>query len=78
MDHSLPSETTGTCPRTELNLNEDKLQRIGNSIHDKQIPLVVDESTLSGTPYLNVLVGSLETPHVSYLYDCQLLNMCAE
>ena len=38
--------------------------------------LIVDESTLSGTQYLNILVGSLETAHVSYLYDCQPLK-CA-
>ena len=29
-----------------------------------------------GTQYLNIVVGSLETPHVSYLYDCQPLK-CA-
>ena len=29
-----------------------------------------------GIQYLNILVGSLETPHVSYLYDCQSLK-CA-
>ena len=28
---------------------------------------------LSGIRYLNILVGSLETPHVSYLYDYQPL-----
>ena len=33
-------------------------------VHDKQIVLIVDESTLSGTQYLNILVGSLETLHV--------------
>ena len=33
--------------------------------------IIVDESTSSGTQYLNILVESLETPHVSYLYDCQ-------
>ena len=38
--------------------------------------LIVDENTLSGTQYLNILVESLETPHVSYLYDCQPLK-CA-
>ena len=27
-----------------------------------------------GTQYLNILVKSLETPHVSYLYDCQPLK----
>ena len=31
---------------------------------------------MSGTQYLNILVGSLETPNVSYLYDCQPLK-CA-
>ena len=35
---------------------------------------VADESTLSVTQYMNILVGSLETPHVSYLYDCQPLK----
>ena len=30
--------------------------------------------TLSGTQYLNIVVGRLETPHVSYLYDCQPLQ----
>ena len=38
---------------------------------------IVDESTLSGTQYLNILVGRLETPHVSYLYDCQPLKCAA-
>ena len=31
---------------------------------------------MCGTQYLNILVGSLETPHVSYLCDCQPLK-CA-
>ena len=64
--HRLPSETT--CRRTALQLSKDKSKRIRNSVHDKQIFLIVDESTLSGTQYLNILVGSLETPLVSYLY----------
>ena len=72
--HRLPSETT--CRRTALQLSENELKRIRNAVHKKQIFLVVDESTVSGTQYLNILVGSLETPHVSYLYDCQPLK-CA-
>ena len=72
--HRLPSETT--CRRTALQLSDDELKRIRNVVHDKQIFLIVDESTLSGTQYLNILVGSLETPLVSYLYDCQPLK-CA-
>ena len=42
-------------------------------MRDKGIFLVVNESTPSGTQHLNILIGSLEAPHVSYLYDCQLL-----
>ena len=72
--HRLPSETT--CRRTALQLSEDELKRIRNTVHDKQFFIIVDESILSGTQYLNILVGSLETPHVSYLYDCQPLK-CA-
>ena len=72
--HRLPSATT--CRRTALQLSEDELKRIRNAVHDKQIFLTVDESTLSGSQYLNILVGSLKTPHVSYLYVCQRLK-CA-
>ena len=70
--HRLPSETT--CRQTALQLSEDEFKRIRNAVDDKQIFLVVDESTLSGTQYFNILTGSLETPHVSYLYDCQPLK----
>ena len=72
--HRLPFETS--CRRIALQLSEDELKRLQNAVHDKQIFLIVDESTLSGTHYLNILVGSLETPHVSYLYECQPLK-CA-
>ena len=70
----MPSETT--CRQTALQLSENQLQRIQNAVHDKQIFLIVEENTLSGTQYLNILAGSLETPHVSNLYDCQPLK-CA-
>ena len=74
ISHRLLSETT--CRQTALQLSEDELKRIPNAVHDIHIFLIVDESTLFGTRYLNILVGSLETPHVSYLYDCQPLK-CA-
>ena len=70
--HRLPSETT--CRQTALQLSENKLKQIRNVLHDKQIFRIVDESTVAGTQYLNILVGSLETPYVSYLYDGQPLK----
>ena len=72
--HGLPSETT--CRQTALQLSKDEFKQIRNAVHDQQIFLIVDESTVSDTQCLNILVGSLETPHVSYLYDCQPLK-CA-
>ena len=72
--HRLPCETAGK--QTALQLSEDESKRIRNPVHDKQIFVIVVESTLSGIQYLNILVGSLETPHISYLYDCQPLK-CA-
>ena len=72
--HRLPSETA--CRRIALQLSEHKLKRIRYAVHDKQIALIVDESILSGTQFLNILVGSLEAPHVSYFYNCQPLK-CA-
>ena len=69
--HRLPSETT--CRRTALQLSEDELKRIRNAVHEKQI---VNKSTLSGRQYLNILVGSVKIPHVSYFYDYQPLK-CA-
>ena len=70
IDLRLPSETT--CRRTALQLSEDELKQIRNAVHDKQMFLIVDESTLSGTQYLNILVGSLETQHVSYCMTVKL------
>ena len=36
--------------------------------------MVVDESTVSSTQFLNILVGTLDMPHsISYLYDCKPL-----
>ena len=68
--------TETTCRRTALQLSKDELKQIPNAVQNKQIFHIVDERTLSGTQYFNILVGSLETPHVSYLYDCQPLQ-CA-
>ena len=70
--YRLPSEAS--CRRTALQLSEDELKRIRSTVHDKQVFLIVDESTLPGTQFLNILVGSLETPYVSYLDDCEPLK----
>ena len=54
-----------------MQLSADELQRIKHAVHDTQIFLVVDGSTLSDTQHSNIPVESLEIPHVSYWCDCQ-------
>ena len=52
--HRLPFETTGRP--TALQLSKDEFRRIRNAVHDKRIFVIVDESTLSCTQYLNIFV----------------------
>ena len=56
LGHSLPHETT--CRKIVMQLRADELERIRNTVHGERIFLVVDESSLSGIQYLNILVGS--------------------
>ena len=41
---------------------------------DENIFRIVDRSTLWVTPYLNVVIGILKLPFMSYMYSCQLLT----
>ena len=67
--YRLQSETT--CRITALQLSNNELKQIRNAVHDKQIFLIADESTLSGMQYLNILMGSLEISRVS----CTTVNL---
>ena len=52
------------------------IKNLFRDIGHKQIFVIIDENTLSGTQYLYILVERLETPNIGYLYDCQPLK-CA-
>ena len=73
IDLRLPSETT--CRQTALQLSEDELKQTRNAVHDKQMFLIVDESTLSGTQYLiKYSSGKPGNSTRQLLYDCQPLK----
>ena len=63
-----------TCRKTVVKLGTDELQRIRNVLDNKHIFLVVDESTLSRTQYLNILVETLDMPHISWLSTLAMLT----
>ena len=69
--HSLPSEII--CRKTMLQLSTDELQRTRNAVHDKQIFLVVEETTLSGIQYSNIIVGS--RPVICSSTTCTTVNL---
>ena len=50
--HGLPFETT--CRKAMPKLGADKLQRIRNTVNDKQVFLVVDGNTLFDTQYFTL------------------------
>jgi len=70
--HPLPSEQT--CRLTIPNIYNDEIARIKALMAGKPIFLVVDESQVSGNLYLNILVGSVDKPQHTYLWDCVSLT----
>ena len=72
----MPSETT--CKRTALQLSEDELKRIRNAVHDKQIFVIVDESTFVWHAIVEYFNGKpwYTIRQLLVQYDCQPLK-CA-
>ncbi|MGL6120339.1 MAG: hypothetical protein ACRC0V_07510 [Fusobacteriaceae bacterium] len=70
MGHPLPSETTIRQGVNEL-YNENIIF-IKSQLLSKKIFLIIDETTANGKSYTNILMGSIETPHKSYLVYCDI------
>ena len=68
---TLPSETA--CRRKAAEMGEREIDRVKSFIHQQKIFLVVDESDISGSKYLNVLAGLLNEPDKTYLIACKVL-----
>ena len=68
MGKVLPSETA--APTNVAKLAYRKEEQIRKLLFDKQIFLIVDEAEVAKRKYINVLVGSLDTPNDTFLIDC--------
>ena len=72
LGHPLPSES---CCRQKVNeLYEQEKKRIKDIISGNPFFLVVDESDISNTKYLNILVGKLSDPTNTYLLTSEALD----
>ena len=68
MEKPLPSETAA---RSSVNqLAYQKEENIRKLLRDKEVFLTVDEAEANKQEYINVLVGSLDTPNKTFLIEC--------
>lgn len=69
LGHDAPSESAA---RNHVpSLAEKEKSRIIETVTTKNIFMVVDESEINGVKYLNILVGTLEKPESTFLFDCR-------
>ena len=64
----LPSATAARASVAKLSYKKE--EQIRELLFDKQIFLIVDETGIAKRKYINVLVGSLDTPNNTFLIDC--------
>ena len=65
-----PSEST--CRKRIDNMGKCKVNRICNILSDMVIFVVIDEADISGSKYVNNLVGNEEQPETTYLLHCNV------
>ena len=52
----------------------DEKQRLKERLHNKNTFLVVDESEINGSKYLNILIGDTAVPKTTYVLDCRMVE----
>lgn len=68
LGQGVPSESA--CREHVHVLASAETVRVKDSLIDKKIFMVIDESEVDGTKYLNVLVGDVGIPERTYMLDC--------
>jgi len=73
--HPLPSEQT--CRLKIDDLYNEKIANIIEYVKDQSIFLIVDETEIGETKYVNVMVGVLSKPEKALLFECFSLSTSA-
>ena len=66
----VPSESS--CREHVDKLAVDVIQRLKEHLHNKNTFLVVDESEINGSKYLNILIGDTAVPETTCVLDCNV------
>jgi hypothetical protein len=70
LGHRAPSYSA--CRSRLPNLSNLEQSRLVQRLKDKELFLVVDEAEISGTKFINCLVGDIKEPTVTYLLLCKI------
>ena len=62
------------CRKRIDNMGKCEVNRICNILSDKVIFMVIDKTDISGSKYVNTLVGDVEQPEKTYLLHCKILD----
>ena len=68
----VPSESS--CREHVDKLAVDEKQRLKERLHNKNTFLVVDESEINGSKYLNILIGDTAVLVTTYVLDCSIVE----
>ena len=68
MGKPLPSETAVPASVAQLAFQKEKNNR--EVLWDKKVFLIVDEAEVRKLKYINVLMGSLDTPNETFRIEC--------
>ena len=67
-----PSESS--CQKQIDNMGKCEINQICNILSNKVIFMVTDEADISGSKYVNTLVGDMEQLETTYLLHCKILD----
>lgn len=68
----VPSESA--CRAHVQSLAEEQMNRLKERLLGRNVFLVVDESDICGSKYLNILIGDIKVPETTYVVDCSVVE----
>ena len=63
------------CQKRIDNTRKCEVNQMCNIFSDKIIFMVIVEADVSGSKYINTLVGDVEQPETTYLFHCKILDV---
>ena len=69
-----PVPPESSCCKHMDKLAVDEKQQLKEHLHNKNTFLIVDESEINGSKYLNILIGDTAVSETTYVLDCSIVE----